>query len=151
MKKFALIIAALMVTASFSYAQQEVAPPCGYADGIPTKFDQVDFEGRFYVLATHQNEYNFFVVDQTLLGGRFERIYFLNMAYSASKLISITQDIEGDQLWFKAHQKYTEEEIAEVLNDLKTKTENAGSTIPDSEKSTWLIRHDKFKKSTTNE
>lgn len=145
MKKYILALLLLFISAQAVIAQQTVVLPCGTADGIPVTFEQKDFDGRFAVLAIIQEEYQYFVIDQTALGSRFERIYFLNLVYGESKLISIDGQVDNDQLWFKAHIKHTEQEMVGLFDELKGKTVQASQSMPDSEKNAWMNKYDKFK------
>lgn len=115
------------------------------------EFDQQEFGDRFSVLFTSQGDYDYYVVDLTKLGGRFERIYFLNLTYSESKIVNLDSDIEKGQTWFKAYYNYTNEEITCLFEELKEKTTEASQNMTVEEKSTWMIKFDKFKKSAENE
>lgn len=123
----------------------------GQQSNLALVFDQQEFGDRFSVLFTSQGDYDYYVVDLTKIGGRFERIYFLNLTYSESKIVNVDSEIEKDQTWFKAYYNYKEEEITCLFNDLKEKTDSTRTMMSAEEKSAWMVKFDKFKNSTENE
>jgi len=141
------IVLLLLMTVSFSLSY-------GQSDGNPALkdpqkqvalvFDQDEFEGRFSVMFHSDENYDYYVVNLARLNDRFERVYFMNLAYSESKLVSIDGDINKDQTWFKAYYTYKEADITCLFNELQEKTANAGLEMTSAEKSTWLETHDKF-------
>lgn len=118
---------------------------------ITLAFDQKDFNERFSVFYSSEGDYDYYVIDLTQLGGRFERIYFMNLTYSDSRIVNLDADLEKEQTWFKAYHKYTETEIECLFNDLKEETKQDSQKMTDEEKSAWMVKFDKFKKSTENE
>lgn len=137
---------------SLTMAQEnEMISPCGSAEGIELIYDQQDFQGRFAVLVLHKGEYDYYVIDQTQLTERFEKIYFLNLAYSENRLISIDHSIDKDQLWIKSFNQNNEREVLDVLTDMKADTQKAFLRMTDAEKSVWLSKYDKFKNPSIHE
>ena len=114
---------------------------------IPLVFDQQEFGDRFAVLVASDDEYNYYVIDLKKLGDRFSRVYFMSLTYPESKIVNLDGDIDKDQTWFKAYYKYTDEEITCLFNDLKEKTGIASQGMNAAEKSAWMDKFDKFKKS----
>lgn len=118
---------------------------------LPLVFDQKEFGDRFSVLIYSDVNYDYYVIDLTKLGGRFERVYFMNLTYTDSKVVNIDADIEKDQTWFKSYYKNTEVEITCLFKDLIEKTDEARMGMTAEEKSAWMVKNDKFKKSHNNE
>jgi len=123
----------------------------GQQPGLSLVFNQEEFGDRFSVLFISEDNYDYYVVDLTKLGGRFERVYFMNLAFADPRVVNLDGDIEKDQTWFKSFYKYKEDEITCLLKDLKEKTEKAGLEMTTEEKSAWMAKFDKFKKSKDNE
>jgi hypothetical protein len=126
-------------------------PVSGKLPELSLIFDQKEFGDRFSVLFYSDDNYDYYVIDLTKLGGRFERVYFMNLTYADSKVVNIDADIEKDQTWFKSYYKNTEDEITCLINDLKEKTDEARIGMTAEEKSAWMVKNDKFKKSHNNE
>lgn len=118
---------------------------------VPLAFNQQEFGDRFSVLNSSDDSYDYYVIDLTKLGGNFERVYFMNLTYSDSRLINIDSDIQKDQTWFKVYFTYKEEEITCLFKDLKDKTLKAQSEMSTEEKSAWMAKYNKFKKVNNNE
>jgi hypothetical protein len=135
----------MTISISLSYAQSDgnsaLKDP---QKQVALVFDQDEFEGRFSVLFQSDENYDYYVIDLTWLKDRFERVYFMNLAYSESKLVSIDGDINKDQTWFKSYYTNKEADITCLLNELQEKTANAGMEMSPAEKSTWLSMNDKF-------
>lgn len=123
----------------------------GKQPDLPLIFDQKEFGDRFSVLFSSDDNYDYYVIDLTKLEGRFERIYFMNLTYADSRVVNIDADIEKDQSWFKSYYKNTEDEITCLFNELKEKTDEARIGMTAEEKSIWMVKNDKFKKSHNNE
>ena len=108
-------------------------------------FDQQDFGDRFAVKVLSEDDYDYYVIDLTKLGGRFERIYFLNLVFGDHKLINIDPGIDNSQLWFKAYYQYTESEILCLFDDLLSETRKISSSWTVEEKQLFLNKYDKYK------
>ncbi len=113
---------------------------------IPLVFNQEEFDGRLSVLAISADEYDYYVVDLTRFEDRLERIYFLNLAYGEQRLISISHELEGGQLWFKAHHQFPEAEITCLLSDMKERSHTDCAGMSTEEKTAWLVKYDKYDK-----
>jgi hypothetical protein len=137
----------LLLFLSYNWIQAQQAGTFGI-DGanneIPLVFTQNDFNGRLSVLVFGEEEYNYFVVDLTRFTDRLERIYFLNLAYAERKVVSITHDIEAEQLWFKAHYQYQESEITCLFADMKEEARSSCAAMTQEEKASWLAKFDKY-------
>lgn len=142
MKKIILLILLLMVF--FAQGQQVLSSVKN--DEPLLVFDQKDFGEKFIVLATEDEEYDYYVVNLEKLPSDFERIYFLNQSYSYKKLISIDSDLRKEQLWFKAYHEYSEDDISCIFTELLDKTKEADSAMTEAMKSAWMAKFDKFNK-----
>jgi len=112
---------------------------------IDLVFDQEEFQGRFSVKVTSDGDFDYYVIDMTHFSDRFERVYFINMTYSQSKLVNMDRSVDKGQYWFKAYYTYKEEEIICIFKDLKEETLKVAAAMTSSEKSSWLSSNDKFK------
>jgi hypothetical protein len=135
----------MTVSLSLSYAQSGFSSSGNEPQktGILT-FNQEEFRGRFSVLVQSDENYDYYVIDLSNFTDRFERIYFMNLTYSESKLISIDGDPEKGQAWFKSYYTNKETEVTCLFNDLKEKTTKAGTSMSSEEISAWLAKNDKF-------
>ena len=142
-----VLIILMTISISLSYAQLDGnSAPKDPQKQVALVFDQDEFEGRFSVMFHSDENYDYYVIDLTSFNDRFERVYFMNLAFAESKLVSIDGDINKDQTLFKAYYTYKEAEITCLFNELKDKTANAGKEMTSAEKSTWLATNDKFTK-----
>ncbi len=112
----------------------------------PLAFDQKDFGDRFSVLVYSDDSYDYYAIDLTKLGGKFERVYFMNLTYADSRVVNLDADIEKDQTWFKSYYKNKEDDITCLFKDLRAKTDEARLGMTAAEKSAWMNKNDKFKK-----
>lgn len=93
--------------------------------------------GKEFVMVVDKGENNTnYLVDMTKLTSKFERVYFMDLVYKDSKIISMDSDINKDQLRFAANNKYPFQEIKKIFLDFKVKTEQAAinSSSKDKEK-----------------
>ena len=114
-------------------------------------FNQMEFGDRFCVLYSTDDVYDYYVIDLTKLESQFERIYFFNLTYEEQRIINLDGDIDKDQTWYKTYYLNKEEEITCLFNDLKEKAHKASSDMTEVERSAWLMKNNKFKKSESNE
>jgi hypothetical protein len=139
----------LLLAISFELSQAQ-ATITGYNGNpetdIPLIFDQKEFNGKLAVMALEVDEYDYYVVDMTRFASPAERAYFLNLAYSESRIVSIDGAIDHDQLWFKAYHKYTENEVLCLFDELKEKSSAACSSMTAEEQSSWIRKFEKTQK-----
>jgi hypothetical protein len=145
-----LILMSVMFLASNGQSDDR-KPVNGKPPAIPLVFDQKEFGDRFSVLNYSVDDYDYYVIDLTKLGDRFERVYFMNLSYEDQRLISLDAGIEKNQIWFKAFHQYKETEITCLFKELKEKAASAGQDMTTEEKSEWMAKNDKFKKINKNE
>lgn len=118
---------------------------------IPLIFNQQEFGDRFSVLSFSDDNYDYYVVDLTKIGDRFERIYFMNLTYGDSRLVNLDADIEKEQTWFKTYYTNKEGDIDCLFKDLKEQTGKMFNEMTADEKAAWMSKNDKFKKADKNE
>jgi hypothetical protein len=150
MRTVILILMSVMFMASNGQSNDN-KPVSGKPSVIALVFDQKEFGDRFSVLFFSEDDYDYYVIDLTKLGDRFERIYFMNLTYQDSRLINLDAGIEKDQIWFKAYHQYKEPEIECLFKDLKEKAAITGRDMTAEEKSAWLTKNDKFEKNNKHE
>jgi len=150
MRLVLLILLPLMFLSSYGQSDGNRPVSVKHPD-IPLVFNQKEFGDRFSVLYYSEGDYDYYVIDLTKLGDRFERIYFINLTYEDSVLINLEADIEKDQMWFKAYHQYKETEITCLFNDLKERADKAAQDMSVVEKSAWMAKNDKFSKNNNNE
>jgi len=119
----------------------------GQQQQISLVFDQQEFGDRFSVLAFSDDRYDYYAIDLTKLGGRFERIYFMNLSYADPRVVNLDGDIDKDQTWFKSYYTFKEDAITCMFKGLKEKTDETCLEMTAEEKSAWITKFDKFKKS----
>jgi hypothetical protein len=146
---FLMLISVMIMTAN---SQSENKAPVG--DNQPANslfYNQKEFGDRFSVLFNSEGDYDYYVIDLTKLKGRFERVYFMNLTYQDRRIVNLDPDVDKDQIWFKAFHQYSETEINCLFNDLKEKAAQDGYIMSSGEKSAWLAKNDKFKKTNIND
>jgi hypothetical protein len=146
---FLILMSVMIMTANSQSESNKTVSSYGPSGSLV--FNQKEFGDRFSVLVNSEDDYDYYAIDLTKLGDRFERIYFMNLTYQDHRLINLDPDIEKAQIWFKAFHQYNETEITCLFNDLKEKTAIAGRDMSAEEKSAWLAKNDKFKKTDNNE
>ena len=109
------------------------------------KFSQLSFDHNFYILAVRDQYSNYYMADFTQFQERFEKVWFISLVSSSTKIASIDNDLSQPRPWFSADNKYPDKEIATVFNDLKEKTLKASSSMTAEQKTSWLLKNDKFK------
>jgi len=144
--KIAIFLLFMTIFLSVTYGQSESNSAFNSKETqISLVFKQQDFEERFSVFYSSEGDYDYYAIDLTKLGGQFERVYFMNLTYTDSRIVNLDADLEKDQTWFKAYYQYTNEEITCLFNDLKEKTEQAVLKMTEGEKSAWMEKCNKFK------
>jgi hypothetical protein len=109
------------------------------------KFSHLDFDGKFYLLAAHDDVNNYYMADYTLFPDKFERVYFFNLVYTNEMIVNIDGDLSQDRVWFLVNKKYSEKEAGMQFDQLKEKTQKAATTFSAEEKASWMLTNDKFK------
>ena len=146
---FLILLSVMIMTAN---SQSENKAPVGVNQPANSLiYNQKEFGDRFSVLFNSEDDYDYYVIDLTKLKGRFERVYFMNLTYQDRRIVNLDPDVDKDQIWFKAFHQYNETEIIGRFNDLKEKAVQDCNNLSSAEKSAWLAKNDKFKKTNKNE
>ena len=147
MKK-ASVLCILMLVLSCYFAEGQQRHPSTINPQDPAfreKFSQLSFDKNFSILAVRDQYNNYYMADFTQFQERFEKVWFISLLSSSTKIASIDDDLSQPRPWFMAENKYTDKEIATEFNDLKEKTLNASSSMTAEEKKSWLLKNDKLK------
>jgi hypothetical protein len=143
--KLRLIISFLMLlTASQGMAQQSGGIDPGDS-AFNARYAQVPFGDRFAMQVLKSDGKNYFLVDLSKLPSRFERVFFMTIAFKQDKLVNIDPEITRDRIWFFAYETYPVREIEELLTSLKDRAVEAGKQYTDLRKQEWLLKNDKYK------
>lgn len=108
-------------------------------------FKDFDFKGNFAVKAFTDETRNYYLVDFDLLPGKFEKVYFMTLAFQENRIVNVDGDLTHRQIWFSAYPQYTEKEVLDLFNMLRTKTVQVSTAWTDAEKNDWLKSNDKYK------
>lgn len=142
---FTILLLCLLLPEGFS---QEIL----YRDDAILEFNQEEFDGRFCVLGERTGENNYYVADLTRFPDRFSRIYFLNLVFKEQIVVNIDPNIEKDQLWFKSHVTFPEEDVICRMDELLEETLESQQGMTEGERAAWMEKYDKYsKKNTSNE
>jgi hypothetical protein len=109
------------------------------------KYKDVDFAGRFSVLAVSDQDNNYYMVDFTKLPTKFEKVYFINLVFKGGKAVNIDSDLSQERVWFLAVKSTKEQSVHDYFLDLKKKTEDAAAAFTAEEQAGWLKKNDKYK------
>jgi len=126
-------------TVEYSYEVEKQQP-------LQLIFNQADFGDKFSVLFTSDDQFDYYVIDLSKLEGRFEKVYFMNLAFNEPKIVNLDGDVSKDQTWFKSYYTYKSDEISCLFKELKEKSAEVTRTMTVEEKSEWMLQNDKFKK-----
>ena len=124
-----------------SLAQSSLSP------GDPGFLDQYihfDFKGNFASHILSEEESNYFLVDLTKIPSRFDRIYFMNLSFSAIEIVNVDFNVNKKVACFKGHIKYSQTTILAKFDELLTKTLLVSSTSSADQKEDWLKINDKY-------
>ncbi len=109
------------------------------------RYENFDFKGQFAVLIDKDTRNNYFLLDFSKFSSRFERVYFMNLSFTSSKIVNIDPNIARDRICFISNQIYNEADIVKIFDELKSKTTDISATWSQDEKSKWLKENDKYK------
>lgn len=147
-----ILLMLMSVIVSFSYGQAEGTKVASNEQTpVPLVFNQQEFGERFSVLTYTDVNYDYYAVDLTKLGGKFERVYFMNLTYEDPRLVNLDADLSKEQTWFKSYYTNKEDVITCLLKDLREKTDKASISMTSDEKSAWMNKYNKFDKNSKNE
>jgi hypothetical protein len=128
----------------FLIIQSGLAQDQGQFDSWETQIEQTGFGGKFAVMPGSDMDYDYYLVDLTRLSTRFERIYFLNLAYKSDSIVNIDPDINDTMMWFKAYNQYKFSEIECLFDTYRDEANNAYKTFTEEERDAWLKTYDKY-------
>jgi hypothetical protein len=109
------------------------------------RYADFDFQGKFSALVISDEVNNYYLVDFSLLSTRFEKIYFMNLAFKNGKVVNIDPNVGRKQVWFQSNKKFTALEVQEVFDRLRAKTTEASLDLTDQQKADWLKENDKYR------
>ncbi len=110
-----------------------------------TKYENFDFKGKFAAKILKADVNNYFLLDFSKLPARFDRVYFLNLSFSATELINIDPSVTKDKVCFMSNEKYNEVDVLKVFDELNIRVAGISNSWPDNQKSEWLKDNDKYK------
>lgn len=108
------------------------------------EFNTANFGDDFCVFVDEVGEANYFITNQAMLTGDFQRIYLLHLVYKDGKVVNIDPDIDAGYMWFKASVTYPAEEIKCLLDDMRDQTVKAEQAFTGEERELWLQKNNKF-------
>jgi len=113
-------------------------------DAWEKQIEVTGFGDKFAMTPGSDQDYDYYLVDLTKLASRFERIYFLNLAYKSDSIVNIDPDINDTKMWFKAYHQFTPAEVECLFNTYKDEATNAYKDFSADEREAWLKSHDKY-------
>ena len=109
------------------------------------KYASFDFKGKFAVKTECDDRNNYYLLDFSLLPGRFEKVYFLNLSFKTTEIINLDANISRDKIWFLSDKRNPEKQVIELFLDLKKRSLEAATSYSDQQKAQWLKDNDKYK------
>jgi len=144
MKMMRHLILALSLLAILTVHAQKPADQTHDSSFI-TKFSRYDFKGKFSAAVDEDANRNWFLADLSKLPSHFERVYFMNLAFSEEALVNVDSDIHKNFICFTANKKYETSEVLQTFDELKKKVDGVNTTWSEDQKSQWLNKNDKYK------
>jgi hypothetical protein len=142
---FTLIIT-FLIAGSGVMAQTSEDPEIDIANPVfRQKYENTDFHGNFSVQVLKDKTNNYFLVDFSLLKDKYEKVYFLSLAFQNGKIVNIDSDLKKDKIWFLSHLSNSPEEVNSLLKDIKEKTIEKSKMLSEEQKAQWLLENDKYK------
>jgi hypothetical protein len=138
-----LFLAFVLFASLTVFSQHGVVDPNDPA--FITKYASFDFQGKFSSAIDKDAANNYFLVDFSRLPSRFERVYFMDLSFSANEIVNIDPVITKDRVCFSANKKYSEDEVLKIFGELEKNVKSASSAWSEDKKSAWLQRNDKYK------
>jgi hypothetical protein len=113
--------------------------------GCAERYAKFDFQGKFAALVFSDKVNNYYLVNFSLLPTRFEKIWFMNMAFKNGKVVNIDPNVSRSQVWFQSNLKYPSDEILLLFGQLRTRTGEAAVDLNGQQQEKWLRENDKYK------
>ncbi|MEI6435721.1 MAG: hypothetical protein WCP32_12810 [Bacteroidota bacterium] len=137
-----LVFSLFLITVFSGWTQDRIPPnDPAYLD----RYAGYNFNSRFFALINSDDLSAYYLVDFSKLPSRFERVYFMNLSFSADEIVNVRVDADRNIVCFKALFKYKETEIKKVFDDLKQKTNDVNTSWTSDKKTEWLKENDKYK------
>jgi len=143
------IFCILMILFSFSFAMGQERNPVQVNPADPAfraKFSNMDFNGKFYLLAITDAVNNYYMADFTLFQDKFERVYFINLIYQSGRIVNIDSDLSQGRVWFLANKKFSDKEVAGEFDQLRAETRKVSAGLTAEGKDSWMQKNSKFGK-----
>ncbi len=137
-----VIFSLLFLPAIFGFSQ----PDAGSGEtGFINRYADFDFKGAFAALAESDEVSNYYLLDFSKLPARFERIYFMNLAFAKDHIVNIEFDAERSIACFKANSGYPDPEVMAIFDDLLAETGKVAESWLPAQQTAWLVENDKYK------
>lgn len=136
---FSLIFIARLTVSAQNFSIQPDDP------AFISKYENFDFKGKFAATVFKDEANSYFLLDFSKLTSRFDRVYFLNLSFSATELINIDPSVTKDKVCFMSNEKYNEVDVLKVFDELNIRVAGISNSWPDNQKSEWLKDNDKYK------
>ncbi|HPS63876.1 MAG TPA: hypothetical protein PLK82_12490 [Bacteroidales bacterium] len=143
MKQRTAFLTMLLLFAGVICAQKPAIQPDDPA--FRDQYKHFNFHGAFAVMIDQDEISRYFLVNLAELPSRFERVWFMNLAFQSDKVVNIDPDLAKDWICFKSSGCHASDSVLRVFNELKVKTQEKAAEWPDSKKSLWLKENDKYK------
>jgi hypothetical protein len=127
-----IIILFFALIAKSNYAQVSAIP----------YYNNLHFQGSFFLLAENDARSNFYTVDLTRFSSEFEKRYFLDQAFKEIKLVRVDAG-NMNVAWFKTEKIYSDSEIGHIFQSLQQRTIAESSAMSEVEKTEWTNRINK--------
>ena len=142
MTRFLFIILIFLCTLSASAQRDGIFPN---DSSFIRKYANFDFKGKFAASIGTVEVNNYFILDFSNLSTRFERVYFMNLSFSESKIINVDPDVSKNTVCFMANKQYNVSEILDLFDRLRQSTSKIALSWSQDEKNQWLKENDKYK------
>jgi hypothetical protein len=103
-------------------------------------YNNLIFNNNLYIIAESDEKSNYYAVNLNTFSSAFEKAYFTELCFSEPKIVRL--DSGNDEVaWFKAKKVYSENEVNQVFNNLKTQTISISGSMSEFQKQEWLNRN----------
>lgn len=113
--------------------------------GFLDLYTHYNFNGQFSARVTSDQNYNYFILDFSLLNTRFEKIYFMNRSFSVNEVVNLGFEADKNIVCFKTLKSYKENEIQLKFEALLKETKKYSSEWDSVSQQEWLLKNDKYK------
>lgn len=95
----------------------------------------------------HSDDVNdYYAIDFTKLGSRYEQVYMLLNVYQLNYMTSISSVLESGVMWFSAKRHFNKDKqtVIKDIEQLRKQANDAFNTTNADQRRLWLIENDKF-------